>query len=69
MMYSMNKEKFMPEGAIFDMGGLRLDTEKPMIPCYIKAGKYIYFDPYGSTLDSQVDMLSCNTFLCVYILG
>ena len=40
----MIKAKFRPAGAIFDMDGLMLDTEKPMIPRFIQAGKIVGYD-------------------------
>ncbi|MCL2008009.1 MAG: HAD family phosphatase [Treponema sp.] len=40
----MNEMKFRPVGVIFDMDGLMLETEKPMIPCFIKAGKLVGYD-------------------------
>ena len=36
--------KFHPAGAIFDMDGLMLDTEKPAVPLWIKAGKSLGYD-------------------------
>ena len=38
------KENFKPAAAIFDMDGLMLDTETPIIPLWIEAGKIIGWD-------------------------
>jgi HAD superfamily hydrolase (TIGR01509 family) len=35
---------FRPAAAIFDMDGLMLDTERPMLPLWAKAGKSLGFD-------------------------
>jgi HAD superfamily hydrolase (TIGR01509 family) len=45
----MNKDiNFRPDAAIFDMDGLMLDTERPAIPLWIKAG-----EKYGWNIDPQ----------------
>ena len=50
----MKKEtEFNPVAAILDMDGLILDTEKPIIPLWIKAGKSLGFD-----LDPEI--ISCT---------
>ena len=36
--------KFHPSGAIFDMDGLMLDTERPALPLWIQAGKSLGYD-------------------------
>ena len=36
--------KFHPAGAIFDMDGLMLDTERPLIPLWAKVGKSFGYD-------------------------
>ena len=36
--------KFRPAGAIFDMDGLMLDTERPLIPGFVQAGKTLGWD-------------------------
>jgi len=41
----MNRtDKFRPAGAIFDMDGLMLDTERPALPLWIQAGKSLGYD-------------------------
>ena len=38
------KDKFHPAAVIFDMDGLMLDTERPMIPLWAKAGRAFGYD-------------------------
>jgi len=40
---------FRPRAVIFDMDGLMLDTERPMIPVWIEAGKIIGWDIKAET--------------------
>ncbi|MCL2318587.1 MAG: HAD family phosphatase, partial [Treponema sp.] len=42
-------DNFHPAGAIFDMDGLMLDTERPMVPLWTIAGK-----PYGYDIKPDV---------------
>jgi HAD superfamily hydrolase (TIGR01509 family) len=45
---------FRPRAVIFDMDGLMLDTEKPMIPIWIEAGKIIGWDIKAETAISTI---------------
>ena len=63
-------EKFRPKGAILDMDGLMLETERPLIPLWIEAGKRIGWEIKEETAISAIGMTGDDVrFMCERDLG
>jgi HAD superfamily hydrolase (TIGR01509 family) len=64
------RDNFRPAAAIFDMDGLMLDTERPMIPLWIEAGKSMGWEIKADMVIRTIGISADDTRkICIDELG